>query len=48
MTVKTEVGDLDKIGLIQKLIQDHVQVDRIADLVLEEAHPPSTQLHLGV
>jgi BioD-like phosphotransacetylase family protein len=48
MTVKTEVGDLDKIGLIQKLIQDHVQVDRIADLVQEEPHPPSAQLHLGV
>ncbi len=33
MTVKTEVGDRDKIGLIQKLIVDHVQVDRIVELV---------------
>ncbi len=34
MTVKTERGDNDKIGLIQKLIQDHVQVDRLVELVL--------------
>ena len=33
MQVKTEVGDRDKIGVIQKLIHDHVQVDRIVDLV---------------
>jgi BioD-like phosphotransacetylase family protein len=36
MTVKTEVGDSDKIGLIQKLIHEHVQVDRIIELV--QAH----------
>ena len=48
MTVKTEVGDLDKIGLIQKLIQDHVQVNRIVELVLEQSHAPADQLHLGV
>lgn len=46
MTVKTEVGDSDKIGLIQKLVQDHVQVDRLADLILKE--DPVRQLHLGV
>ena len=33
MTVKTEVGDSDKIGVIQKLIHEHVQVDRIVELV---------------
>jgi BioD-like phosphotransacetylase family protein len=45
MTVKTEVGDGDKIGLIQKLIQDHVQVDRIVDLIHADT---SRQLHLGM
>lgn len=45
MTVKTEVGDRDKIGLIQKLVQDHVQVDRIVELVRRE---DSRQLHLGM
>jgi BioD-like phosphotransacetylase family protein len=48
MTVKTEVGDCDKIGLIQKLILDHVQVDRIIDLVLQPNHTSSAQLSLGV
>ena len=45
MTVKTEVGDGDKIGVIQKLIQDHVQVDRIIDLIQAGS---SRQLHLGM
>jgi BioD-like phosphotransacetylase family protein len=45
MTVKTEVGDLDKIGVIQTLIHEHVQVDRIVDLV--EAQGP-TQMHFGM
>jgi BioD-like phosphotransacetylase family protein len=47
MTVKTEVGDLDKIGLIQKLIQDHVQVDRIIDLVQKREPYADAQLSLG-
>jgi BioD-like phosphotransacetylase family protein len=38
MTVKTEVGDRDKIGVIQKLVQDHVQVDRIVNLVQDSQH----------
>jgi BioD-like phosphotransacetylase family protein len=45
MTVKTEVGDRDKIGVIQSLIQEHVQVDRIIELVQS---PATAQLHLGV
>jgi BioD-like phosphotransacetylase family protein len=45
MTVKTEVGDLDKIGVIQSLIHEHVQVDRIVDLV--QANGP-TQMHFGM
>jgi len=45
MTVKTEVGDRDKIGVIQKLIQDHVQVDRIIDLI-RRSDPH--QLNLGM
>jgi BioD-like phosphotransacetylase family protein len=45
MTVKTEVGDRDKIGLIQSLIHEHVQVDRIVELVQS---PAAMQLHLGV
>ena len=42
MTVKTEVGDRDKIGVIQKLVHEHVQVDRIVDLVATgcELPPP--------
>jgi BioD-like phosphotransacetylase family protein len=47
MTVKTEVGDRDKIGAIQSLIHDYVDVDRLVELV----RPPGTdagQLHLGV
>jgi BioD-like phosphotransacetylase family protein len=44
MTVKTEVGDSDKISVIQKLIQDHVQVDRIIEIVQRNEH----QLNLGV
>ena len=45
MTVKTEVGDRDKIGAIQSLIQDHVQVDRIIQLVQSPAH---MQMHFGM
>jgi BioD-like phosphotransacetylase family protein len=48
MTVKTEVGDRDKIGVIQSLIQDHVQVDRIVDLILRRDADSTRQLHLGV
>ena len=45
MTVKTEVGDSDKIGLIQGLIHEHVQVDRIVELVQS---PAAMQMNLGV
>jgi BioD-like phosphotransacetylase family protein len=48
MTVKTEVGDRDKIGVIQKLIQDHVQVDRIVDLVQRPVIDSSAQLSFGM
>ena len=48
MTVKTEVGDRDKIGVIQKLIQDHVQVDRIIEKVRQQDSDPNCQLNLGV
>jgi BioD-like phosphotransacetylase family protein len=48
MTVKTEVGDRDKIGLIQKLIQDHVQVDRIIELVTRGDSDSSLQMSLGM
>jgi len=48
MTVKTEAGDRDKIGVIQKLIQDHVQVDRIVDLVRRQDADSNRQLNLGV
>jgi BioD-like phosphotransacetylase family protein len=48
MTVKTEVGDRDKIGVIQKLIQDHVQVDRIIDLVRRQDADSQHQLDLGM
>jgi len=48
MTVKTEVGDLDKIGLIQRLIQEHVQVDRIIDLVQKHDPNADAQMSLGV
>ena len=44
MTVKTEVGDKDKIGLIQSLIHEHVQVDRIVQLVQS---PGPKQMHFG-
>jgi BioD-like phosphotransacetylase family protein len=47
MTVKTEVGDRDKIGVIQNLIQDHVQVDRILELIRKN-DVPERQLSLGV
>jgi BioD-like phosphotransacetylase family protein len=45
MTVKTEVGDRDKIGVIQSLIHEHVQVDRIISLVQS---PGSAQMHFGL
>jgi BioD-like phosphotransacetylase family protein len=48
MTVKTEVGDRDKIGVIQNLIQEHVQVDRIIDLVQRQDSDSNRQLNLGV
>jgi len=48
MTVKTEVGDHDKIGLIQKLIHEHVQVDRIIDLVQRHHLNANAQLNLGM
>jgi BioD-like phosphotransacetylase family protein len=48
MTVKTEVGDRDKIGVIQKLVQDHVQVDRIVDLVQRRDADSNRQLNLGM
>jgi BioD-like phosphotransacetylase family protein len=48
MTVKTEVGDRDKIGVIQKLIHEHVQVDRIVELVQRNNSNSNTQLNLGV
>jgi BioD-like phosphotransacetylase family protein len=48
MTVKTEVGDRDKIGLIQKLIHEHVQVDRIVELVQQSDPLSAHQLDLGV
>ncbi len=48
MTVKTEVGDSDKIGLIQKLVQDHVQVGRIIELVMKRDGSPPDQLHFGM
>jgi BioD-like phosphotransacetylase family protein len=45
MTVKTEVGDRDKIGVIQSLIHEHVQVDRIVGLVQS---PGAAQMHFGI
>jgi BioD-like phosphotransacetylase family protein len=45
MTVKTEVGDKDKIGVIQSLIHEHVQVDRIVGLVQS---PGAAQMHFGI
>jgi BioD-like phosphotransacetylase family protein len=48
MTVKTEVGDRDKIGLIQKLVQEHVQVDRIVDLVQQSDPNSDRQLNFGM
>lgn len=48
MTVKTEVGDRDKIGLIQKLVQDHVQVDHLIDLVQRDDPLTDSQMSLGM
>ena len=48
MTVKTEVGDRDKIGVIQNLIQDHVQVDRIIELVQKQDIDSNRQLNFGM
>jgi BioD-like phosphotransacetylase family protein len=47
MTVKTEVGDRDKIGVIQRLIHEHVQVDRIVELVRRD-DVSGRQLHFGM
>ncbi len=46
MQVKTEVGDRDKIGAIQTLIHDHVNVNRLVELVRTSAD--FSQLRLGV
>ena len=46
MQVKTEVGDRDKIGAIQALIHDHVDVNRLVELV--RSSTDVSQLHLGV
>jgi hypothetical protein len=46
MQVKTEVGDRDKIGAIQGLVHDYVDVDRIVELVRSASD--ASQLHLGV
>jgi BioD-like phosphotransacetylase family protein len=46
MQVKTEVGDRDKIGAIQGLIHDHVDVKRLIELVRPGTEV--SQLHLGV
>jgi hypothetical protein len=48
MTVKTEVGDRDKIGVIQNLIQEHVQVDRLVELVSQNLSASNSQLSLGM
>jgi BioD-like phosphotransacetylase family protein len=48
MTVKTEVGDRDKIGLIQRLVHEHVQVDRIVELVQKQDPYAHRQLNLGM
>ena len=47
MTVKTEAGDRDKIGVIQKLVQEHVQVDRIVELI-QARDANAAQLHFGM
>ena len=47
MTVKTEVGDRDKIGLIQKLVQEHVQIDRIIELAMPVGQHLTGQMSLG-
>jgi BioD-like phosphotransacetylase family protein len=46
MTVKTEVGDRDKIGAIQGLIHDYVDVGRLIQLVCSDNE--TKQLNLGV
>jgi BioD-like phosphotransacetylase family protein len=46
MQVKTEVGDRDKIGAIQGLIHDYVDVNRLIELVHTDAE--ARQLRLGV
>jgi BioD-like phosphotransacetylase family protein len=48
MTVKTEVGDRDKIGVIQKLVHEHVHVSRIVDLVGSPDAIYHPQLNLGM
>jgi BioD-like phosphotransacetylase family protein len=44
MTVKTEVGDRNKIELIQSLIDTHVQVDRIMQIVTGSPEPDQLAL----
>lgn len=43
MTVKTEVGDRDKIEMIQALVENHVDIDQLLDLVKPT---PTNQLAL--
>jgi BioD-like phosphotransacetylase family protein len=39
MTVKTEVGDRDKISLIQSLVESHVDIDRIIQAAMPKENP---------
>jgi BioD-like phosphotransacetylase family protein len=45
MTVKTEVGDRGKIELIQSLVENHVNVDRIVQLVTGTRDPNQLSLN---
>jgi BioD-like phosphotransacetylase family protein len=45
MTVKTEVGDRGKIELIQSLVENHVNVDRIVQLVNGARDPNQLSLN---
>jgi BioD-like phosphotransacetylase family protein len=45
MTFKTEVGDSDKIEVIQDLVQKHVLSDRILDLIQGEPCEPELPLN---
>ena len=39
MTVKTEVGDRDKISLIQSLVESHVDIDQIIQAAMPKENP---------